>query len=1196
MHLVSRLRRTLAMMVVLLGLLAGLGVASANAADTPVLTGGGGRQTPRVAEGTPGTLPSSATGTTLPSPSPLQTTTPLGPAASPSTPSLTTDSPDNVDSDSIKPTDQTDGQAAQTVRFDPADGSKPTQSTVKTGTLATPPQQNPQRDGFRFDGWTLDGQPFDFRTPILQNTTLKAKWTEAADWTLSPDHGPATGARLTISPPSPQEPYYTSIQAAGERTVGLTGDGRIYTWTQDSRPKQVSSPVQAPDGFHYQQAVAGSRRQAALGSDQQIYTWTSQQPEPATLDTSGNIQFTSISMNGDRLIAVDRQGRVHVFQADQTDSQNPNPKPTEQATTSLPGQTQAVLAVASDSRILVLDSDGQAWAWAASKASNVKPERSRQDPGMRTVQAQALNQGFLLLNEDGQAYYLADSTTEPTAVNLPEGIKASRITADRNQAIITDRNGHVWSSKTDATPIRADISSQPYTQAVLAGDRITAISRQGGIYRWSPDKQGQPSKPARLSTTTTPILETASMDSQPLTLNKRNNAWQTDIPSHTPGQATILITGKQHNQPFTRSLTYTVDQPLTRDVQPGSIYKVSFDTTLGSQAPQPQQVPYPYGRVQRPSPDPTRSGYQFDGWFTGNIAYDFSKPVTENLTLTARWTSKNPRTTWTINPDRGSQFGNETTTITPPDSTSGVKFNQISNSIGSVDMQNSVSLAVGSDGNAYAWGDNRSGQLGNGTTTQQNTPVPVKKPAGVSADFTYVQVSAGYRHSLALGSDGYVYAWGDNTYAQLGNNTSGSYSTVPVRVCDPSTHSNVNTGLKAIQVDAGGEHSLAIDKEGNVWAWGRNRNGQLGNGTSSSYSSAPVRVCDPEHPTDASKGLVAIKVAGGGAHSLAIDRNGDTWAWGFNSYGQLGNNVTNGFEGANPVPVRVRDPNNPDDTSKNLKSVQISAGFEHSIAIDAQGNTWSWGWNYWGELGQNTTNEDILSPARVYNPDNPSIPFKANQISAGYDTSLAVDTNGIAWSWGRNTYGQLGYTNYDDSRAHNQPAKVRNPASPNNTHLSLSSTLVSAGNWHSLAIGMDGYTYAWGYNGYGQLGNNSEKDAYAPVLVEFNLAPVISAARFDTDPGTHLTPVSNSNSVTVLTPAHLPGTVTVSVDYTMGGSGSALRDTSLRYTYMPAGALPRAGGEGILLALATGMTGMGAMLASRRHRREQHRLLHASHE
>ena len=84
-------------------------------------------------------------------------------------------------------------------------------------------------------------------------------------------------------------------------------------------------------------------------------------------------------------------------------------------------------------------------------------------------------------------------------------------------------------------------------------------------------------------------------------------------------------------------------------------------------------------------------------------------------------------------------------------------------------------------------------------------------------------------------------------------------------------------------------------------------------------------------------------------------------------------------------------------------------------------------------------------------------------------------------------------------------------------------------------------------------------------------------------------------SVTVTTPAHMPGTVTVSVDYTIGG-GPQQPDTSLKYTYLAAGVLPKAGGEGILLVLVTGMTGMGGVLASRRHRRETRLLSHASHE
>ena len=115
-----------------------------------------------------------------------------------------------------------------------------------------------------------------------------------------------------------------------------------------------------------------------------------------------------------------------------------------------------------------------------------------------------------------------------------------------------------------------------------------------------------------------------------------------------------------------------------------------------------------------------------------------------------------------------------------------------------------------------------------------------------------------------------------------------------------------------------------------------------------------------------------------------------------------------------------------------------------------------------------------------------------------------------------------------------------------------------------------------------------------PVPVSFNLQLVITGVRFGTSPGTNLKS-SNNRSVTATTPAHVPGTVTVSVDYTLGGAPQT-PDTSLRYTYLPAGVLPQAGGEGILLALAAGMTGMGGVLASRRHRQETHQLLHASHE
>ncbi|MBI0145346.1 MULTISPECIES: RCC1 domain-containing protein [Bifidobacterium] len=1176
MRLVSRLHRIMAMMIVLLGLLAGLGIASAQD-DAPVPSGGGGLQTPSVAEQSSATLSSSATGTPLSSPSPIQAATPLSPT--PSTPSSMTGNPDSAGSAPAESAGKTEDQASYMVRFDPADGSKPTQSTVKTGTLVSPPQQNPQRQGFRFDGWMLDGRPYDLQTPILRDTTLKAQWSKTADWTLSPDHGPATGARLAISPPDRQEPCYVSIQAAGDQMVGLTGDGRIHAWTQDSTPKQVPAPVQAPDGFRYLQAAAGSHWQAALGSDQRIYTWTSQQSTPTILDTGQDTRFTSISINDDLLLAMDRQSRVHVFQASQSDTQDPAAKLAEQAATSLPGQAQAVTALASGSQALIVDADGQAWTWDVSNTGNAKPARIKQDLGTRTVQAQGLSQGFLLLDTDGHARYLADSTTSPTAVSLPESMQASRITADRSQAIIVDKDGHIWAWKPDGTPKRADDGSQPYTQAANTGSGITAISRQGFIYRWSLGEQDQPGQPARIDTTQAPILESASTDGQALMITRNNDSWQTDMPARQPGPAIITIAGKQDGQPFTKNLNYTVDQTLTRSVEQQSTHTVRFDTGGGSPEPTDQNFTTPYGRVKRPSPDPTLEGYLFDGWFIGEIAYDFSKPVTQNLTLTAKWTFKDPNNTWKINPDQGSQLGKESTTITPPDTSRGIRFTRVSGS--TYDSMNTFgfSLAVGSDGNAYAWGDNRYGQLGDGTRTSRTAPVKVEKPTDAPADFTYVQVSAGGQHSLALGSDGYVYAWGSNANGRLGDGTT-TRRTTPVKVEKPT---DAPADFTYVQVSAGCRHSLALGSDGKTYAWGYNYLGQLADGTETDQTT-PVKVVPPaDTPAD----FTYTQVNAGGYHSLALGSDGNAYAWGDNRNGQLGDGTTT----HRTAPVKVEKPT---DAPADFTYVQVGAGRFYSLALGSDGNAYALGDNEYGQLGDGTTTNQT-TPVKVRSPAGTPADFTYTQISGGNTHSLAVGSDGNAYAWGCNQQGALGNNTaswFGD--ANPVPMRVRDPANPTDKDQGLKATQVSSGFNHSLAVGSDGNAYAWGSNDTGQLGDDTTNDKSAPVPVAFNLQLVITSVRFDQTLVSGLTR-GDGSSATVTTPAHAPGTVTVSVDYTLGGAPKT-PDTSLQYTYLPVGVLPRAGGEGILLALATGMTSMGGVLASRRHRRETHSLSDASHE
>ena len=237
----------------------------------------------------------------------------------------------------------------------------------------------------------------------------------------------------------------------------------------------------------------------------------------------------------------------------------------------------------------------------------------------------------------------------------------------------------------------------------------------------------------------------------------------------------------------------------------------------------------------------------------------------------------------------------------------------------------------------------------------------------------------------------------------------------------------------------------------------------------------------------------------------------------------------------------------------------------------------------------------MRTPDRNTYPDLPG-DFTYVQISAGYDFSLAIGSDGYAYAWGYNNRGQLGDGTTTDR---NTPVRVRTP--DRNTYPDLPGDFtyvqVSGGYYHSLAIGSDGNAYAWGYNNSGQLGNgtiNGYNSNFIPVPVVFNLQLVITGVKFYHTPVSGLTH-GDGGSVTVLTPEHLPGIVTVGVDYTLGGAPQQ-PDTTLRYAYTPLGVLPQAGGEGILLALATGMTGMGGVLASRRHRRETHQLLHASHE
>jgi len=260
-------------------------------------------------------------------------------------------------------------------------------------------------------------------------------------------------------------------------------------------------------------------------------------------------------------------------------------------------------------------------------------------------------------------------------------------------------------------------------------------------------------------------------------------------------------------------------------------------------------------------------------------------------------------------------------------------------------------LAITNDG-LYAWGSNSSGQVGDGTNTDQPAPVKVVFPSTVTR---VSAVAAGAYHSLAITNDG-IYAWGANAGGQLGDGTRINRS-APVKVALPPWNPI------ATAIAGGGYHSLAITEDG-VYTWGNNTFGQLGDG--STRDSLTPELIHFQPPV---LGFTAI--AAGFWHTLAATNDG-LYGFGFNGNGELGD----GSFASRALPVRTAMPK----AVTVIKS--IGAGAMHSLAATDQG-AYAWGNNSSGQLGVGSTNKQNV-PNKIRSEVN------AIAVSAGYYHSLAL--------------------------------------------------------------------------------------------------------------------------------------------------------------------------------------------------------------
>jgi alpha-tubulin suppressor-like RCC1 family protein len=318
---------------------------------------------------------------------------------------------------------------------------------------------------------------------------------------------------------------------------------------------------------------------------------------------------------------------------------------------------------------------------------------------------------------------------------------------------------------------------------------------------------------------------------------------------------------------------------------------------------------------------------------------------------------------------------------------------------------------------AYAWGDNSSGQLGDGTHTSRNSPAPV---SGLSSGVT--AVGAGNSHSLAIMNGG-VYAWGYNGDGQVDSGTNDLTIPLPVPV------TGMSSGVTAV---AGGEaHSVAI-QNGGAYAWGYNSFGQLGDGTYGPHSTpAPVN--------GLSSGVIAI--AATYSHNLAI-QNGAAFGWGSNLSGEVGNG-SNDSTIPQPVPV----------TGMSSGVTAISVGLSFSLAV-RNGGVYAWGNNAFGQIGDGTTTSRSTPVALTGD-----LASGVTAVAASRVFSLAVQ-NGHVYAWGFNALGQLGDGTTTD---HHTPELIDSTDLHN-------IVAVAAGFDSSYALSSDGSIWDWGDSSYGQLG------------------------------------------------------------------------------------------------------------------------------
>ena len=392
---------------------------------------------------------------------------------------------------------------------------------------------------------------------------------------------------------------------------------------------------------------------------------------------------------------------------------------------------------------------------------------------------------------------------------------------------------------------------------------------------------------------------------------------------------------------------------------------------------------------------------------------------------TFTWTSSNP-TVATVNASGRAIFlsaGTTTFTAKSAFTTSTINVTALPRQFLSIDNGDDFACGYTNLGRGYCWGLGEAGQLASSPDSacfgevgrvDERCALTPKRFAGPALEFT--NVSAGGVNGCGITRDKLIYCWGDDTYGQIGNGKRGG---------GPQPTLATVAQVRFDSVTVGGRHACALSTTRQVYCWGADASGQLGD-TVRIFSTTPIPIASP---------LAFSAISAGRSHTCGIS-GGTVYCWGADELGQLGRGSV-----GNPsdVPVAV----------VGVSSVSaISAGADHTCALTTGGSAMCWGDGSFGQAGAALVGSASGTAAIAGGP--------FVRISAGGDHTCALSNAGTAFCWGRDSWGQAGGTGQ---------------ASPAAVTTGVAFKAITAGERHSCAITTDGDTYCWGSNVFGALGN-----------------------------------------------------------------------------------------------------------------------------